>query len=83
VFRQREKTNRPQTRRRRENDQGSFEKMRQIRKNMEMVYAIVELECRREEKKMHAVQCDIDLQMLQIKLRHEPRTLHEVGGCTS
>lgn len=77
VFRQREKTNRPQTRRRRENDQASFEKMRQIRRNMEMVYAIVELELRREEKKMEAVQCENDTQMLQIKLKHEPRTLHE------
>lgn len=77
VFRQREKTNRPQTRRRRENDQASFEKMRQIRKNMEMVYAIVELELRREEKKMEALQCEIDMQLLQVKLKHEPRTLHE------
>lgn len=77
VFRQREKTNRPQTRRRRENDQASFEKMRQIRRNMEMVYAIVELELRREEKKMEIAQAEMDTQMLQIKLRHEPRTVHE------
>ena len=52
VFRQREKTNRPQTRRRRENDASSFEKMRQIRKHMEMAYAVVELTLKREEKKL-------------------------------
>lgn len=54
-FRQREKTNRPQTRRRRENDAGSFDKMRQIRKHMEMVFAVVELQLRREEKKKRPV----------------------------
>lgn len=77
VFRQREKTNRPQTRRRRENDAGSFDKMRQIRKHMEMVYAVVELQLRREEKKAERSRAECDWQLLQIKLKHEPRTLHE------
>ena len=77
VFRQREKTNRPQTRRRRENDAGSYDKMRQIRRQMEMVYAVVELQLRREEKKLERSRCECDAQTLQIKLRHEPRTVHE------
>ena len=77
VFRQREKTNRPQTRRRRENDAPSFEKMRQIRRNVEMAYAIVELQLRREEKKLERARSECDAQALQIKLRHEPRTVHE------
>ena len=77
VFRQREKTNRPQTRRRRENDAGSFDKMRQIRKHMEMVYAVVELQLRREEKKLERCQNERDAQTLQLELKHEPRTRHE------
>ena len=77
VFRQREKTNRPQTRRRRENDGASYDKMRQIRRQMEMVYAVVELQLKREEKKLERVRCECDVQTLQIKLRHEPRTVHE------
>ena len=77
VFRQREKTNRPQTRRRRENDAGSYDKMRQIRRQMEMAYAVVELQLRREEKKLERSRCECDAQTLQIKLRHEPRTVHE------
>ena len=77
VFRQREKTNRPQTRRRRENDAASFDKMRQIRRNVEVAYAIVELQLRREEKKLERARCECDAQALQIKLRHEPRTVHE------
>ena len=77
VFRQREKTNRPQTRRRRENDGASYDKMRAIRRQMEMVYAVVELQLRREEKKLEAAKCECDSHALQIKLRHEPRTVHE------
>ena len=77
VFRQREKTNRPQTRRRRENDAGSFDKMRQIRKHMDMVYAVVELQLKREEKKLERCRSECDAQTLQLKLKHEPRTLHE------
>jgi enhancer of polycomb-like protein len=77
VFRQREKTNRPQTRRRRENDGGSFDKMRQIRKHMEMVYAVAELQLLREQKKAERCRSECDSQALQIKLKHEPRTLHE------
>jgi enhancer of polycomb-like protein len=76
-FRQREKTNRPQTRRRRENDAGSFDKMRQIRKHMEMVFAVVELQLRREEKKSDRCRSESDWQALQINLKHEPRSTHE------
>ena len=77
VFRQREKTNRPQTRRRRENDASSFEKMRQIRKHMEMAYAVVELTLKREEKKLERCRGECDARALQIELKHEPRTKHE------
>ena len=77
MFRQREKTNRPQTRRRRENDAASYEKLRQIRRHMECAYAVVELQLRREEKKLERARCEVDAQALAIKLKHEPRTLHE------
>lgn len=77
VFRQREKTNRPQTRRRRENDASSFDKMRQIRKHMEMAYAVVELTLKREEKKLERCRSECDARALQIELKHEPRTKHE------
>lgn len=73
VFRQREKTNRPQTRRRRENDAVSFDKLRLIRRGMEMAYAIVELQLKREEKKAEKMRCERDAQLLQMKLKHEPR----------
>jgi len=66
-FRQREKTNRPQTRRRRENDQASLDKLRMIRRNMDLVYAVVELQLKREELKLEVGtrhRCDVCLRAL-------------------
>mmetsp|Transcript_12554 Transcript_12554/g.41388 ORF Transcript_12554/g.41388 Transcript_12554/m.41388 type:complete len:475 (+) Transcript_12554:175-1599(+) len=77
VFRTREKVNRPQTRRRRENDIAAFDKMTALRQNLEAARQLLEVTLKREKKKRDLVQCETDAQALHVKLRHEPRQLHE------
>lgn len=79
VFRPREKTYRLHTRRmqRRENNVQSFEKLRQVRRNMEQAKAVMEIVTKREEKKRELMEADINLQRAQIKYKHE--TQHEDG----
>lgn len=77
VFRPREKANRPQTRRRRENDAANFEKMRDLRINMEMARELLEWILKRERRKRDVTLCQCDLQRLRIKLHHDPKNLHE------
>lgn len=77
VFRPREKAHRPQTRRRRENNVQSFEKLKELRLNMEMSKELLEWVMRRERKKRDFVCCQCDLQRLRIKLHHDPKSTHE------
>ena len=63
---------RPQTRRRRENDGPAFQRMRSLRHNLDTSRAILEWLQRRERRKRDIVQCEIDLQLLNMKLRHDP-----------
>ena len=77
VFRPRDKPHRPQTRRRRENDVQSFEKMKELRINMEMAKELLEWVMKRERRKKDYICCVCDLQKLKIKLYHEPKNLHE------
>ncbi|CAL8467691.1 g7229 [Coccomyxa elongata] len=77
VFRPREKIHRPQTRRRRENNEDSLEKMQAIRKNMKKACEILEWLTRREQRKVNLAYIETDLQRLQMKLKVEPRHLHE------
>lgn len=51
VFRQRAKPNKPQTRRRRETQEESLEKLRSIHENLSQALAIAELVREREVKK--------------------------------
>ena len=51
--RAREKVHRPQTRRRRENNEDSLDKMQQMRKNIRKAVEIMEHLVRREHKKLH------------------------------
>jgi enhancer of polycomb-like protein len=77
VFRPREKVNRPQTRRRRENNQDSLEKLVMIRQNVGTALQLFELLVRRERKKRDMTYVVTDWQQLQLKQRHEPRAAQE------
>jgi enhancer of polycomb-like protein len=77
VFRPRDKPHRPHTRRKRENDMQSFEKMKELRTNMEMFKELLEWVMKRERRKKDQVSCKCDLQSLKIKLHHDPKNLHE------
>ena len=64
---------RPQTRRRRENDGPAFQRMRSLRHNLDTSRAILEWLQRRERRKRDIIQCEIDLQLLNLTLRHDSR----------
>ena len=51
----REKINRPQTRRRRENNEDSVDKMQAIRRNLKKAWELLEYVTRREERKRSLV----------------------------
>ena len=55
--RAREKINRPQTRRRRENNEDSVDKMQAIRRNLKKAWELLEYVTRREERKRSLVVC--------------------------
>lgn len=73
VFRPREKISRPQTRRRRENDVTSYDKLRQVRKSLDISIGVLELVLKRERRKNEMIAVEHEIQRLQIKLRHEPK----------
>ena len=78
VFRPREKLSRPQTRRKRENDLVAYEKMQEIRANMEKGIAVLEAIHKRERRKRDMLAVEMELQVMQLRLRHEPRSsLHD------
>eukprot|EP01018_Ginkgo_biloba_P025100 Gb_40059 [translate_table: standard] len=80
VFRPREKAHRLHTRRmqRRENNVQSFEKLRQVRRNLDQAKAVMKALTKREEKKREVMECEINLQRVQIKYKHE--TQHGEDG---
>ncbi|KAH9313297.1 hypothetical protein KI387_028332, partial [Taxus chinensis] len=73
VFRPREKAHRLHTRRtqRRENSVQSFEKLRQVRRNLEQAKRVFEALTKREEKKREFMESEINLQREQIKYKHD------------
>ncbi|KAM1240702.1 hypothetical protein ACFX15_045450 [Malus domestica] len=79
VFRPREKTHRLHTRRmqRRENNVQSFEKLRQVRRNLEQAKTIVEALIKREEKKREVMENEVSLQIIQMKYKHETELLED------
>ncbi|CAH8355265.1 unnamed protein product [Eruca vesicaria subsp. sativa] len=79
VFRPREKAHRLHTRRmqRRENNVQSFEKLRQVRRNLEQAKTILEALIKREEKKRDVMDGEVSLQRMQLQYRHEPELLEE------
>ncbi|GLJ08878.1 hypothetical protein SUGI_0097490 [Cryptomeria japonica] len=82
VFRPREKAHRLHTRRtqRRENNVQSFEKLRQVRRNLEQAKRVFEALTKREEKKREFMESEINLQREQIKYKHD--THHDEDGFT-
>jgi enhancer of polycomb-like protein len=77
VFRAREKIRGPQTRRKKENDVKSYDKLREIRASLQHALAVVEMIGKRERRKRELVAVQADQQMLTVRLRHDPRHLHE------
>lgn len=73
VFRPREKVHRPHTRRmqRRENDVISFEKLRQVRYNLEQARTLLGMLQKREEKKRELLDTEANLQRTRIMLKHD------------
>lgn len=73
VFRPREKIHRPQTRRKRENDSTAYKKMAEVRKNIGSGLVLLDQIIKRERRKRDLINTEIELQSLQIKMKHEPR----------
>ena len=82
LCRPREKIHRPQTRRRRENNPDSFERLQTISDNIRMALQLFELVVKRERKKRDMTYVVTDWQQLQIKQRFNPRPEQEtVSRC--
>lgn len=81
VFRPREKAHRLHTRRmqRRENNVQSFEKLRQVRRNLDQAKSILEALIKREEKKREVMEGEVNLQRIQMKFKHEIELLEDVA----
>ncbi|KAL7001584.1 hypothetical protein U1Q18_002738 [Sarracenia purpurea var. burkii] len=79
VFRPREKTHRLHTRRmqRRENNVHSFEKLRQVRRNLDQAKIVLEALIKREERKRELTESEVSLQRFQIKYKHETELLED------
>ncbi|KAK7271792.1 hypothetical protein RJT34_27985 [Clitoria ternatea] len=79
VFRPREKAHRLHTRRmqRRENSVQSFEKLRQVRRNLEQAKSLLEALIKREEKKREVMESEVLLQRMQMKYKHETEFLED------
>ncbi|KAK3000497.1 hypothetical protein RJ639_022160 [Escallonia herrerae] len=79
VFRPREKSHRLHTRRmqRRENNVQSFEKLRQVRRNLDQAKTLLEALIKREEKKRDVMENEVSLQRIQLKYKHETELLED------
>ncbi|KAL1811726.1 hypothetical protein DCAR_0623855 [Daucus carota subsp. sativus] len=79
VFRPREKAHRLHTRRmqRRENNVQSFEKLRQVRRNLDQAKILLEALIKREEKKREVMESEVSLQRIQLKYKDEPEFLED------
>ncbi|KAL4569516.1 hypothetical protein LXL04_025155 [Taraxacum kok-saghyz] len=79
VFRPREKAHRLHTRRmqRRENNVQSFEKLRQVRRNLDQAKNLLEALIKREEKKRDVMESEVCLQRIQMKYKNETELLED------
>lgn len=79
VFRPREKAHRLHTRRmqRRENNVLSFEKLRQVRRNLGQAKTVLETLIKREETKRLLMESNVSLQRIQMKYKHEAQLIDD------
>ncbi|KAJ0447034.1 putative enhancer of polycomb protein [Helianthus annuus] len=79
VFRPREKAHRLHTRRmqRRENNVQSFERLRQVRRNLDQAKTLLEALIKREEKKRDVMESEVSLQRIQMKYKNETELLED------
>lgn len=79
VFRPREKAHRLHTRRmqRRENNVQSFEKLRQVRRNLDQAKAMLEALIKREEKKRDVMEIEVSVQRIQIKYKNDSEFIED------
>ncbi|XP_077222893.1 uncharacterized protein LOC143856530 [Tasmannia lanceolata] len=79
VFRPREKAHRLHTRRmqRRENNVQSFEKLRQVRRNLDRAKTVLDALIKREEKKREVMESEVCFQRIQIEYMHETRLVED------
>ncbi|XP_078443303.1 uncharacterized protein LOC144712837 isoform X2 [Wolffia australiana] len=77
VFRTREKAYRLHTRRRRENNVQSFERLRIVRRNIEQAKTVLEALIKREERKKDSAENEVALQRLQMKFRNEAQVIED------
>ncbi|XP_029118525.1 uncharacterized protein [Elaeis guineensis] len=79
VFRPREKAHRLHTRRmqRRENNVQSFEKLRQVRRNLDQARTVLGALIEREEKKREVMESEVSLQRIQIKYKHQAQLVED------
>ncbi|KAK9052163.1 hypothetical protein SSX86_028791 [Deinandra increscens subsp. villosa] len=79
VFRPREKAHRLHTRRmqRRENNVQSFEKLRQVRRNLDQAKNLLEALIKREEIKRDVTESEVSLQRIQMKYKNETELLQD------
>ncbi|KAK9132744.1 hypothetical protein Scep_012272 [Stephania cephalantha] len=79
VFRPREKAHRLHTRRmqRRENNVQSFEKLRQVRRNLDQAKTVLEALIKREEKKREVMECEVSIQRIQMKYKNETQLIED------
>ncbi|KAJ4804169.1 Enhancer of polycomb-like protein [Rhynchospora pubera] len=79
VFRPREKAHRLHTRRmqRRENNVLSFERLRLVRRNLDQAKAVIEALIKREEKKREVMDCEVNLQRIQMTYKHEAQLVED------
>ncbi|GJM99738.1 hypothetical protein PR202_ga16866 [Eleusine coracana subsp. coracana] len=62
---------------RRENNIQSFEKLRLVRRNLEQAKTLMEALIKREETKREAMECQVNLQRVQMKYKHEAQLVDD------
>ncbi|KAL9323757.1 hypothetical protein ACSQ67_008614 [Phaseolus vulgaris] len=79
VFRPREKAHRLHTRRmqRRENNVQSFEKLRQVRRNLDQAKSLLEALIKVGGEKREVMESEVTLQRMQMKYKHETEFLED------
>ncbi|PIA29361.1 hypothetical protein AQUCO_06000017v1 [Aquilegia coerulea] len=84
VFRSRLKARHPHTRRmqmRREHNVLSFQRLHQVRRNLEQTKTVIEALVKREEKKRELVESEVSIMRLQMKYKQEtPQFIEDCNG---